>query len=270
VEEATRAIRKLAHAGMRKINFAGGEPFLQQEFLGTLVKFCKVDLKRYNLAVSIVSNGSLIRRSWMIKYAKYVDVLAVSCDSFIEDVNKLIGRSDGKTDHIAKMRQVSAWCREFNIKFKINSVVCSYNWEEDMSPMIAELAPFRWKCFQVLTLDNQNGSGRERDATLFKVSNEQFAHFCKRHAHHACMVPESNESMQNSYLILDEKLRFLNCQNDTKEPSSSILDVDVQVALSQAGWDPEEFLKRGGVYNFYKEPPKSIGCSAGIPKELEF
>lgn len=44
-------------------------------------------------------------------------------------------------------------------------------------------------------------------------------------------MPESNEKMKNSYLILDEKMRFLNCQDNSKNPSKSILNVGVQVKL---------------------------------------
>lgn len=56
--------------GMEKINFSGGEPFLQDrgEYLGRLVKFCKQELQLPS--VSIVSNGSLIRESWFQKYGE--------------------------------------------------------------------------------------------------------------------------------------------------------------------------------------------------------
>lgn len=56
--------------GMEKINFSGGEPFLQDrgEFVGKLVQFCKQKLKLPS--VSIVSNGSLIRERWFKKYGK--------------------------------------------------------------------------------------------------------------------------------------------------------------------------------------------------------
>lgn len=55
---------------MEKINFSGGEPFLQDrgEFVGQLVQFCKQELKLPS--VSIVSNGSLIRERWFKKYGK--------------------------------------------------------------------------------------------------------------------------------------------------------------------------------------------------------
>lgn len=55
---------------MEKINFSGGEPFLQDrgEFVGKLVQFCKQELELPS--VSIVSNGSRIRKQWFEKYGK--------------------------------------------------------------------------------------------------------------------------------------------------------------------------------------------------------
>ena len=43
--------------------------------------------------------------------------------------------------------------------------------------------------------------------------------------------------MKDSYLLLDEKMRFLNCRNGKKEPSKSILDVGVEAALNESGFD---------------------------------
>lgn len=74
---------------MEKINFSGGEPFLPERgrHLGEMAKFCKAELKLPS--VTIVSNGSLIKESWFQKYGEYVDILAISCDSFYEDTNKV-------------------------------------------------------------------------------------------------------------------------------------------------------------------------------------
>lgn len=41
LEDALKGIRMLKDAGMRKINFAGGEPFLYPKILGKMVDFCK-------------------------------------------------------------------------------------------------------------------------------------------------------------------------------------------------------------------------------------
>lgn len=87
VDEAKRGLKMLKDAGMEKINFSGGEPFLHKrgKFLGELVKFCKQEISVPS--VSIISNGSLITERWMAEFGEYVDILGVSCDSFDENVS---------------------------------------------------------------------------------------------------------------------------------------------------------------------------------------
>ena len=43
LDDAKRGLQMLRQAGMKKINFAGGEPFILEtgKFLGELVKYCK-------------------------------------------------------------------------------------------------------------------------------------------------------------------------------------------------------------------------------------
>ena len=43
-------------------------------------------------SVSIVNNGSKVTEKWMSEYAYYLDIMAVSCDSFDGETNKRIGR----------------------------------------------------------------------------------------------------------------------------------------------------------------------------------
>ena len=47
---------------------------------------------------------------------------------------------------------------------------------------------------------------------FFALFTEQFDAFIRRHRARN-PVPESNEDMKDSYLILDEQMRFLNCQD---------------------------------------------------------
>jgi radical S-adenosyl methionine domain-containing protein 2 len=99
-----------------------------------------------------------------------------------------------------------------------------------MNEAIEELAPARWKVstsqhvffycshthpgaqvFQVLLLDGENtGSttGSLRDARNLTITSEQFKAFLDRHARQGCLVPEDNESMRDTYLNLDERMRY--------------------------------------------------------------
>ena len=59
--------------------------------------------------------------------------------------------------------------------------------------------------------------------------------------------------MRNSYLILDEYMRFLDNTGGSKTPSLSLLDVGVEAAMDMAGFDQAMFLKRGGKYKWSKQ-----------------
>ncbi|XP_013928693.1 PREDICTED: radical S-adenosyl methionine domain-containing protein 2 [Thamnophis sirtalis] len=76
---------------------------------------------------------------------EYLDILAVSCDSFNEEVNVLIGRGQGKKNHVENLEKLKTWCQKYNVAFKINSVINRFNVEEDMNEKIKALNPVRWK-----------------------------------------------------------------------------------------------------------------------------
>jgi len=202
--------------------------------------------------VSIVSNGSKITERWFKKYARYIDILAVSVDSFNEETNIKIGR--GKGEHVKHVRQAAQLCARYNVRFKLNTVANRYNCREDMNSMISELNPFRWKVFQVLILAGEN-SGTEtlRDGREFIITNEEFKHFLHLHRSQKALVPEDNSTMKDAYLILDERMCFLDCSEGGKTPSPSILDVGVQKALLHAGFNDKEFKNRGGIYDWKKQ-----------------
>ncbi|XP_012297369.1 S-adenosylmethionine-dependent nucleotide dehydratase RSAD2 isoform X1 [Aotus nancymaae] len=253
LEEAKRGLLLLKEAGMEKINFSGGEPFIHDrgEYLGKLVKFCKAELQLPS--VSIVSNGSLIREKWFQNYGEYLDILAISCDSFDEQVNVLIGRGQGKKNHVENLQKLRTWCGNYRVAFKINSVINRFNVEEDMTEQIKALNPVRWKVFQCLLIEGENtGEDALREAERFVISDEEFERFLERHKEVSCLVPESNQKMKDSYLILDEYMRFLNCRKGRKDPSKSILDVGVEEAIKFSGFDEKMFLKRGGKYTWSK------------------
>ena len=267
LEKAKEGIRMLKENGMRKLNFAGGEPFLYPKFLGELVKFSKETLKIES--VSIISNGSRIKEDWFKKYAEYLDILGISCDSFDETINTQIGR--GKGEHVKNIFKIRELCYEYNIKFKLNTVVCSYNHLEDMNESIARIDPFRWKCFQCLIVKSENDGSNEaiRNASRFLITDDQYNDFIKRHEDQKSLIKEPNEIMKSSYLILDEYMRFLDKGNDDEYiTSESIFDIGVQRALEQINWNEQAFEDRQGEYDWSKETFNETNCSGD--KNLEW
>ena len=91
---------------MVKINISGGEPFLQPTFIGDIIKYCKKDLKLQS--TGIICNGSKVTISWLDTYGEYLDIMGVSCDSFDDETNFEIGRSEkGKGVHTRQVIQVA-------------------------------------------------------------------------------------------------------------------------------------------------------------------
>lgn len=122
----------------------------------------------------------------------------------------------------------------------------------------------------MLLLDSENtgtGTGSLRDARNLVITKEQFQTFLDRHASQKCLVPEDNDAMKDSYLNLDEEMRqvvstmrihrklmrwarFLNCQDGGKKPGKSLLEVGVQDALQDAGFNEKAFEERGGIFDW--------------------
>jgi radical S-adenosyl methionine domain-containing protein 2 len=124
IDEAKRGLRLLKEAGMRKLNIAGGEPFLYPRLLTELIQYGKEELDIES--ISIVSNGSKITEKWMYENCQWLDILAISCDSFSPETNKRIGRGDDG-GNIIRLFRIAHWCREYGIKFKLNTVVNVHN-----------------------------------------------------------------------------------------------------------------------------------------------
>jgi len=142
-----------------------------------------------------------------------------------------------------------------------------------MTVQLTRLAPFRWKVFQVLLVASENapGNGGEdalRNAEKLIITEKQFNHFCDRHRHIKSFVPELNDLMKDSYLLIDEYWRFMD--NDREKLSRSILDVGVDAALEEIKWDEGAFLSRGGVYDWGKGTENDAGCSTTEDPKLQW
>ncbi|PQE30857.1 radical s-adenosyl methionine domain-containing 2 protein [Rutstroemia sp. NJR-2017a WRK4] len=90
LDEAKRGMKLLKEAGMRKLNFVGGEPFLYPTFMQKLLRYGKEVLKIES--ISIVSNASKITEKFLRGNAAYIDIVGISCDLFNVETNIKIKR----------------------------------------------------------------------------------------------------------------------------------------------------------------------------------
>ena len=94
-------------------------------------------------------NAGVISRKSSILQANNVSIL--SRDSFVESTNERIGRSDYKgPQHVEHLFRVRQLCATYGVTFKLNTVVNTFNKDEDMRDHVRELNPSRWKVFQGL------------------------------------------------------------------------------------------------------------------------
>lgn len=98
----------------------------------------------------------------------YLDILAISCDSFDEATNQLIGRTQGRKSHLDSLYKIRQWCQQYKVAFKINSVINTFNVDEDMSENIVKLDPVRWKV----------GEGERKRLSGYGLTSECLACVC--------------------------------------------------------------------------------------------
>lgn len=236
--DALKVPRLLKDAGTTKISFAGGEP-LMCPYLGELLQ----SSKNAGLTTMIVTNGSLITKSFLESNSRFIDWLALSIDSPSEETEKVLGRGSGR--HIEHAIRAADLVRRYGIRLKMNTVVTAINWQEDMTGIVSAINPQRWKVFQMLPISREN----DTYAHSLSVSPEQFRAFVARHKS-LNPVAEDNNDMLGSYIMLDPAARFFQNFNNEYAYSRSILEVGVEYALSEVGWESGKFYRRGGLYEW--------------------
>ena len=245
-QDCIRVVEALAEAGLAKINFAGGEP--------TLCPWLPQLIHRANelgMTTSVVTNGSRVTEDWLGQVGSSLDWVALSIDALNPAVLERIGRKtpNGPMSEDDYSR-VSGMVKAHGVRLKVNTVVCRENCQDDMSAFILRVRPERWKILQVLPVAGQNDGGVER----FVIDQRQFTAYVERHqgvaAHGVTLVPENNDLMTGSYLMVDPAGRFFDNTQGRHTPSSPILDVGVEAALRQVSVYPEAFERRGGLYEW--------------------
>ena len=237
-DEAFTILQKLKDAGLQKITFAGGEPMLYKH-----LDDCIYYAKKIGLTTSIITNGSLITTAWLIKMKGLLDWVGISIDSLNHQTNEKIGRISKQTPDYAEL--ISS-IKIMGYKLKINTVVNSYNHFEDMNEFLNWAQPNRWKVFQALRVENQNNDSFDE----MKITNEQFESFITRHKLQPNIVPENNEHMTASYLLIDPLGRLYENNTSNNTYSRSLLNHSIEKCLSDIDLNRKMFIKRGGIYQW--------------------
>ena len=249
-EDCIKVVALLAGAGFDKINFAGGEPTLCP-WLPELIQIAK----DRGMTTAIVTNGTKITREWLDTVAESLDWIAVSIDTVAPARLARIGRTTSKgplteQDYLEIVKLVKGR----DIRLKINTVVSAANWDEDFTGFIAKAQPERWKILQALPVAGQNDAG----FTHYAVSDAQFEAYLNRNGPAAengmAVVPEGNDLMRGSYVMVDPAGRFFDNVQGRHNYSRPIIQVGVAEALKDVAVHPDLFRQRGGFYDWRNRP----------------
>ncbi len=224
-----------------RINFVGGEPTLAKE-LPQMVEYAS----GLNLQTSIVTNAfKAIASSNTSLYNVFSKMTTVgfSVDSLVANTNLSIGRHvNGQT---ISRDEAIAFCQKIKslgVELKINTVVNSYNKLEDFNLFIEEVAPSRWKIFQVMPIAN-TAINKE-----LEVSKYQFASFLSRHKQFESIIyAEDNDMIKDSYIMLNANGYFLDTAPYTVATWQKSLynkDTNVLEELSKMNYDLSKYHKR--------------------------
>lgn len=245
-EQALEVVRQLSGFGFEKITFAGGEPTLCP-WLPELIAIAKES----GMTTMLVTNGSRLNDDFLKANKGQLDWISISIDSLNSTTNLLTGRAvvGLKPLQLSYYKELSDKVKFFGYGLKINTVVSRANFTEDMSQFMLYANPIRWKVFQVLPMIGQNDS----KINDFTISELEFQAFLNRHSDFKnILVPETNEQIKGSYVMIDPAGRFFDNSKGTHNYSQPILDIGIRGAFSEINYDSEKFIERGGQYDWVR------------------
>ncbi|MCX7550284.1 viperin family antiviral radical SAM protein [Xanthomarina sp. F2636L] len=249
--DALKVVEHIAAAGFKKITFAGGEPLLCKWLPKLIMK-----AKGLGMTTMIVTNGSKLTDAFLKANIDYLDWIAVSVDSLEEENNIKIGRAITGKSPLSKgfYFDLVDNIKKYGYGLKINTVVNKINYKDNLTELIEYAKPQRWKVLQVLPIVGQN----DIKIDDFIITTEEYNYFLKTHTAIETIVPESNDEIKGSYVMVDPAGRFFDNAAGTHNYSKPILEVGIKEALKTVNYNLNKFLDRGGVYDWENVKNKDL------------
>jgi radical S-adenosyl methionine domain-containing protein 2 len=221
-----------------RINLAGGEPLLYPALDGLIEA-----IHQKGLAVSVITNGSLLTPARIEAWKSKVACVGLSVDALTPTVNRAIGRCrGGETLGLSHWTALAEACRRCRIPLKINTVVSRLNLAEDLRPLYRACQPQRIKLLRMHLVEGVNDPARP-----LAVTDGEFRDFCLRHAEFAPRtVREDKGSMEDSYLMVAPDGRVLLNHRGVYQDYGSCLQVPFSTIAARLPLDRAKYAARYG------------------------
>ncbi len=222
------------------------------------------------MATSIVSNGTGMSEGWLSGMKPYLDWIGLSIDASSDEIHAAMGRSTkrearlGGSGHLARCLEVWKNASKLGYGLKLNTVVTSANLDDDMTALVSELKPDRWKIFRVLLIEGEN-DGRVEP---LMISGREFTEYVERHRtklgglDEIQIVAEDNHDMLGTYAMIDPQgLAYTNMGERYRYSTSSVAVVGFAEAWAEVskGFSESGFVGRGGIWEWNKDPLGGFG-----------
>lgn len=232
-----QAVSKIAECGLfDSINFAGGEPLLDQN-IRKLIEYAKFK----GLYVSLITNGFLLSDKIIESIIPNLDMIGISVHSLNDETKIKIGSCTKKQKVLTNERliQICKKIHEVNpkCKIKLNTVVCSKNFEEKLSELFLseELSLNKWKFLKC-----QSFEGNERMC----ISESQFKRFISINSKESSVRKVFESNMKKSYIMMNPNGEIIKPENDSYKVLGSVLTDDIQSMINRLDLDITEYNKR--------------------------
>lgn len=205
-----------------EFNIAGGEPLLYKD-LDELILY----IKYIGADVSIITNGFLMNETWIKKNAPLLSTIGFSIDSFIPETLLKMGRKTNKNEYLSKERFIELvhLIKKYNpkCKIKVNSVITSLNYTENLIDVLKPLNINRWKILKMKVFKNQ-----EFDNSNISITDSEYNYFLesnllKINKTNKNLEKEINnnlkfavieDTLKNTYIMIDANGNLVDNSND--------------------------------------------------------
>lgn len=232
-----QAVSKIAECGLfDSINFAGGEPLLDPN-IGELIEYAKFK----GLYVSLITNGFLLSDEMIESIIPNLDMIGISVHSLNDEIKIKIGSCTNKQNVLTNERliQICKKIHEVNPKcqIKLNTVVCSANFEEKLSELFLsqELNLNKWKFLKC-----QSFEGNERMC----ITESQFKRFISINNQESSVRKVFESNMKQSYIMMNPNGEIIKPENDSYRVLGSVLTDDIKSMIKELDLDIAEYNKR--------------------------
>ena len=231
------AISKIAECGLfDSINFAGGEPLLDPN-LGELLDYAKFN----GLIVSLITNGFLLSDEFIESIIPNLDMIGISVHSINDETKIKIGSCTNKQEVLSNERLIKI-CKKIHevnsdCLIKLNTVVCSENYEEQLSCLLLsnELGINKWKFLKCQAFESNE---------KMCITESQFKGFISINNQETTIRKVFESNMKQSYIMMNPNGEIIKPENNAYKVLGSVLFDDIESMVNRLELDITEYNKR--------------------------